>query len=783
MNLETWDKFDMIRGQGFRNSEELAAVLKKEAIHFSPTELPAFGAFITGSFGRKGSLISTPGWLAAVFSALAQGRTFNTICDPWAGIGLLIGVMQEVTQAKTVLAFGPNLSDAVLGKVLVEKAEWQVGSPIDLLSSQENEIDLVASLLPFQVKVSQPLTVRGLSGNDIVLRDNLGNQILVAASMRLSTEGIGLFVVTPSFFFSRSSVFQHFSALGLSLDAALALPAGTFAPHTGIPSYLVIVRKHPISKMFVAQLSNDSNTNRQVISNFTNGEEGNSLELGRFVDSLSFKGLDMIRLQERFEQAEPLFGTPAVTLEDLASVINLGRSSKDFQFSKLENSIFIPMIGISNVMGSLDDLTLKPQNYAQVAIVPALSDARFVAKFLNSEFGKEIRNLSTSGVVIPKLNKQTLKELRVFVPDLQTQKTILEVEGRIATEKNTLIGLQNELGQFQRDLWANPRSVKRVDQRLCIFSDRLSESSKQYANEGLDQWFETLPFPLASILRAWQATPSQDFKTKYEHLLHFFEATAEFIAIILMSAFKSNPALFEEHKLKFKESLQKQNLNFQRATFGTWKFSVEYFGKQTRQLLLDKKEGDRSLCAEIYSDSSNTLPTNLSRIEIVSILAETNKMRNDWLGHGGVIGQEEAKLRNEQLLGKVQELRDAMADTWIETELIQSLGCGMRNGVFETEVAVLMGSNSGFLKETRTMSTCLDLDLLYLLKKDSRRTLQLLPLVQIGPSPQSAKNACYFYSRVDKDDYKFVSYHFFDQPECKIPSSKLVALNDLWGDK
>ncbi|MFH1931749.1 MAG: hypothetical protein ABIN18_09205 [Pseudomonadota bacterium] len=779
MNPETWKKFDRIRGQGFRNAEELAAVLQKEAIHFSPIELPALSAFIAGRFGRHGNIFLAPDWLTSVFSALVQGRTVNIICDPWAGIGLLLGVMQEATQAKTVLAFVPNRSNAVLGKALVGNAEWQVGSPIDLLSSQNNEIDLVASLLPWGAKASQPLTVRDLSGNDIVVRDDLGNQILVAASMRLSAEGVGLFVVTPSFFISPRSVFQQFSALGLGIDAALALPSGTFTPHTNIPSYLVIVRKHPVSKMFIAQLSSDSNTNRHVLSNLTNGEEGGSLELGRFVDPLSFRGLDIIRVQERFEQAKHLFGTSAVPLEELATVINLGRFSEDFQFPKLENAIFIPLIGFSDVVDSLDDLTLKPQNYAQVAIDPVLSKARFVARFLNSEFGKEIRNLHKYGIVISKLNKQTLKELHVFVPALQTQKTMLEVEARIAAEQNTLIGLQNELRQFQRELWANPQSVKHVDQSLSVFSDKLSESPKRYAVAGLDQWFETLPFPLASILRAWQATPSKDFKTKYEHLLHFFEATAEFISIILMSAFKSNKALFEQYKLKLYQSMQKQNLSFQRATFGTWKFLVEYFGKQTRQLL-SGNDDDKSLCAEIFSDFSKTLSTTLSHIELARILAETNKMRNDWSGHGGVIGQEEAKFRNEQLLGKVQKLREVMADTWVETQLFQSLHCVMRNGVFENEVAVLMGSNSGFLKESRTMSICLDVEFLYLSKKDSMRALQLLPLMQIGSSPQSANNACYFYSRVDKEDIRFISYHFIDQPELNIPSSMLLSLSDLW---
>jgi restriction endonuclease S subunit len=80
---------------------------------------------------------------------------------------------------------------------------------------------------------------------------------------------------------------------------------------------------------------------------------------------------------------------------------------------------------------------LKPQNYAQVTIDSSRSNAHFVARFLNSEFGKEIRDLSNSGTITPKLNKQTLKNLRVFIPDLQTQKAMLEIEARIVAEENT----------------------------------------------------------------------------------------------------------------------------------------------------------------------------------------------------------------------------------------------------------------------------------------------------------------------------------------------------------
>jgi hypothetical protein len=277
---------------------------------------------------------------------------------------------------------------------------------------------------------------------------------MVATALHLSSSGVGLFVVTPSFFFSQRSVFQQFNRIGLSVEAALALPSGTFAPYTNISAYLIIVRRKSAARMFVAKLSGDEGTNIQILDNFRQGREGGALELGRFVDPFSFTSLEAIETAERFGEAERRFAAPAVRLDELATAINLGRFGDDFAFETQDNALFIPLIGNSDVVDSLEYLTLKKQNYAQVVIDPSLSNARFVVRFLNSDFGKELRQQSKTGAVIPKLNKQTLKELRVFVPDFQTQRRMLEIEAQMTAEQNTLLGLQNELGEFRRELWA-----------------------------------------------------------------------------------------------------------------------------------------------------------------------------------------------------------------------------------------------------------------------------------------------------------------------------------------
>ena len=490
------------------------------------------------------------------------------------------------------------------------------------------------------------------------------------------------------------------------------------------------------------------------------------MELGRLVKPTDFRGIEPLRLNEQFRKTEDRYSVPAMSLDELSKSIKLGRPGDDFNFPDAQNALYIPLIGLSDVIETIDDMTLKKQNYAQVVIDKERSDARFVAHFLNSELGRSMREMQKSGVTIQKLNTTGLKGIQVFIPNLGTQNKILEIETKLETEKNTLLSLQNDLASIRRELWSNPKSMSEVDSHLNKLSKRLSVDIMPQAAISLDQWFETLPFPLASILRAWQATSSLDYKTRYEHLLHFFEAAAEFISVILLSAFSSNIEFFSEHRTKLITAWKKQNISLERASFGTWKIAVEYLGKQTRNLLSAEKD-KRSLCAEIFADPSLDFAQMLSNQELAAIISAGNKMRNDWSGHGGIVGESEAKLRNEKLLSEVHKLRDIMADSWTRIEMIQCLGCKPRRGKFDNEVAILKGSNSEFLKETRPMSSWLDVERLYLISNESDRPLLLLPLVNIGPSPNSAKNACYFYSRVEQDGLRFVSYHYVDQSERK----------------
>jgi hypothetical protein len=763
---------EMAHGLAPVDPSALAERLSSLGISIPSDQLPELIPTILQTFGgHHAGLLHLPPVLSDAISKLLSARSAESLCDPWAGVGTMLAIAQRAVSATRCIAFNMNASEGALAKALFPKAEWTIGQPLKLLEMLVEPLDIVVSCLPFGARTNETLTLADTAGSLIELKDDLGNLILAAATDRLSEKGIGLFVVPPSFFFAERSVLKRFAELGFNVDAALALPSGSFAPYTAIATYLLVLTKTPPKPMFVAQLSSDPKTNSQILANFGNGVEGGAVELGRYVDALDFRGIDSLRARDYFETASKQIGFPAVVLEELATEINLGRFGDGFKFPPASNAVFVPMIGQSDVVDSIDDLTLKVQNYAQVVIDPTKSHATFIAQFLNSELGKMIREWGKSGTTIPKLNKQTLKKLQVFIPDLVVQQKMLEIEARLSAEENTLLSLQNDLLELRRELWSNPRSADTVSDRLGEFSARIAGELKEQASIGLDQWFETIPFPIASILRAWQATPSDDYKTKHEHLLHFFEATAEFLSVILLSAFSGNEALYAQHKEKLKETMAKQNLSFQRATFGTWKLVVEYLGKQTRSLLQEsgKKtedaKNDRAICASIFADSTLKLPSHLSSKDIAAILGTTNKMRNDWSGHGGVVVQEEAKLRNEQLLGQVEKLRQSMADMWDAAVVVNALHCRPRKGVFENEIAILRGSNSEFLKESRAMSSWLDVDSLYIVNSQQGGALKLLPLIQVSASPGTAKNACYFFNRTEREGARFVSYHFAGQPE------------------
>jgi hypothetical protein len=242
----------------------------------------------------------------------------------------------------------------------------------DILQLNLNEkYDLILSDLPFGMHVDYTF-----DGEKII---DTGIAIAARCIELLNDEG---YIIAPFTHFS----FQKLVFLekeSLYINAVIDLPVGTYS-YTSIPSKLVVFSKNVADNRFVAQLSSIADI-QSIVGSFFSKKTNKSAILGMFVDPKKCSSFSMYQQKLRMEKLEKQFLGQQNTLEEIA--VNVHRPNADKEFKDQQNSIFIPKIGISKVVTSINDFEIKPQNYIQVSLKPELILARYAAFFFNSPKG------------------------------------------------------------------------------------------------------------------------------------------------------------------------------------------------------------------------------------------------------------------------------------------------------------------------------------------------------------------------------------------------------------
>jgi hypothetical protein len=401
----------------------------------------------------------------------------------------------------------------------------------------------------------------------------------------------------------------------------------------------------------------------------------------------------------------------------------------------------------------------------QVALDPEKISSEYVARYLNSDLGFELRAMCTTSGNIFRIN--SLDDFPIFKPT--NEAAFLRFQGAITSERIQLTGLQTQLSEIEFDLWASLKADSQLSVRLTQVSNRLNGRDDE---NGLRYWIETLPFPLASILRLWQTTPDNRHKDRYEHLLQFFEATTEFIGIIFLSAFARDPESFGEVRTKIDSALRGVNLSLSRSTIGAWRVVVDVIGAAIRRSFDESKDAQ---IGELFSDKSNDLPRVLSDTVLGQIFSDANRMRNEWTGHGGAVPQALAHQRHMQILELLEKLRIHFSSVWKNVRLIQPVTGRDMETYHENEVRLLVGSNSQFVTETIVTGSSLPTTRLYLLSGEQTQALKLEPLIRMAASPVDEMNACYFFNRSVGSNARFVTYHFSTISEVNQPVGAISA--------
>jgi len=715
-------------------------------------------AWLASRLGRPGAVVLPPQSVADFVCALVDGTSIESVLDPWAGAGGLLIPLVRRLHPSSAIGIDPSHAAISLASLVSQPdgIEWRLGASWDALDELPNDFDLVVSCAPLGLKTTQT-ALPDAAGVSTELKDSLPHLVLLKASTHLASDGFGAFVVGQGFVFQQRprGVERSLAAFGLHLSAVLSFTGGFRPFDVGVKAALIMVRRGVASdKVLVGELTDDPARIASLASCLETGESSGDLGSGRFVSESELASFDVLAARERAQALATRAGLRRVELSDIALGVHLGDRQGGPGFDDCPNAIYLPLIGRSDVVRSSSELTLKPQNYVQIVLDPEVADARFVAGFFNTALGHAIRDSLLSGVTIPKITKGSLGSALVYLPDLSTQENVVQTSTRVEALEAELSGLKNRL-------WNAPRGWKSVR----------DEAARVNKEERFPDWLETLPFPLASILWAYHAL-SDAPKDQYERLDHFFEALAEFTATILLSGFSTDRELLHSEWAAVSNDMERYHQSIEVSTFGAWVSIAGHFSNLARRMLSAGGD-DRGRCCEFFRLSD---PDPLLRIfsgKVIGLMQNANAKRNDWIGHTGIVGEEQAKQRLAVLEGYLTELRSTLGDAWSHLNLIIPRGMKQQQGVFHISADCVMGVKTPFVSATFKLDHSVEDGRLHLIGQEERSALQLLPFVRIMPSPSTAQNACYYFNRIEAGKSRYVSYHF------ERDSDVLVDLPDL----
>jgi hypothetical protein len=706
---------------------------------------------IIRKFGRPFSQWFCPAYVVGFISAYLAGRV-RSVLDPAAGFGALIIPVVEAMGAMEATALTRNERDCNFGKRFDRNGiiSWQCDDLVAQIDSLHQSFDLIVSFPPLGLRdSSSDAGLANVLSDDIDVRDDFGSLLILRSLFKLSETGMGIFIVPSSFIDHRNSksVYNALPRLGFQLSAFISLPEGTLLPLSSTQSGMAIARKGPPDKIFVGELTDDPSRARILLNNLQTRTQAKDIPLGRLISVEEFRGYHSLLVQEVARAMAGRLGLETVPLTAIAVEINSTKATELPGFDDRSNALYLPMIGRSEAVASLADLNLKPHNYFQLVIDSDKADARYLAGFLNTPLGLAFRESAFSGTYIPKLTKSSLGDVRVYFPDLATQLRTLDTQLRIDN-------LTTELSELKERVWSNPRKLDETREQL----NRVNREDR------FSDWLDCLPYPLAIILWAYHAAAGND-RSQHDHLSHFFEALAEFHATLLLSAFAADSELYDAERAKLRSILDRAHLSIQISTFGVWVRICETLMKAARTLL-NGAQSDKERCKQLFHTHNVKVLESLVLSKLVSVLQETNALRNEGPAHGGVLSPTELRRRKSVLEAHLSSVRECFGNIWERYVLMLPSALQFNGITYSGTVEKVVGTRTPFEKVPIASTEPLIADRLYFMSPDESRSLLLLPFIKILESPKHAQNACYFYNRQVANGVRFISYHF--EPEAEV---------------
>ncbi|MDB4378690.1 N-6 DNA methylase [Akkermansiaceae bacterium] len=684
----------------------------------------------------------------------------SSIFDPVCGYGMLLACSAEAAKAKVVHGVDINSKAVkVASIVLGDPKNVMHGDACFVGEGLLEGYDLIVADPPMGARLSEDQAQR----LGVKISCPLADALLIAAVARLNEGGKALFVVPPSFFFTKTSgdTVKVLNEAGYRISAAIQVPWGT-RNNTNIGGYLLVVESGKQEEIFVGQLPSDPAGQKHLHVNLISRKQKGGPELGRMISLSDFKGFDSVVAKEQLSRVARDGGFQCYESEEVFLLWErVSKSGVKTNELKAEvDSLFLSLRGRGKERAStrFDSLTKgRSDNIYHLKVNLDIADPSFLAHWFNdSRVGQLFLSSMQRGTASPVFSINDLRRAVIPLPSLADQKLLIE-------------GMAY-LGKIRAD-------VEEFESIICSGTEPpaslLDDIQAINQEDRYEDWLDSLPFPLASIL--WRHYASQDsYRQRYETLLHFFEATAAFLATIHLSAIMKDKKLWDEYGPKLIQNLGKFNLSMERATFGSWKLVVELIGSAVRKEATKEENEGSNLWNRLYGLSDSRNVNMLTSPELNNVLQQANKIRNNWQGHTGAISEDSAKSIHDQLIGLVNNLRGLFGRRWKSYELIQPDLARYKDGVYYISCRRITGTRSNPFEEREYQSIePLESGSLYLFDSLTQRGLKLRPFIQVIPSPQKQATACFIFNRVERESMRWVSYHFDQESEISQVSQGL----------
>ncbi|MFC1490625.1 ATP-binding protein [Candidatus Latescibacterota bacterium] len=299
-----------------------------------------------------------------------------------------------------------------------------------------------------------------------IIKGPLNWLYLLRSANFIGPTGYGIFLLEPNLLANTKweRFEQELNRKGFYIHGVLRTPERLLAPQTNITPILIVIAQTPCIELFVAELLEEGQASF-VVTSFARKEIHHStLSEGLFMPREEFTTFYRHKIQGQIKRLATQYKDyERYSLLELAQEIKIVRSGDNL--SEIENAVYIPKIGNSPVICSLEDAKLKHHNYFQIVLKKEVK-CEYVTAFFRSDLGKLVLNSLTTESFIPHLNKSNIESAVIALPSLDEQERIVSTIAKLKQ-------LQIALGQFESELALNPTSSKAVVGKLDAMMDSI----------------------------------------------------------------------------------------------------------------------------------------------------------------------------------------------------------------------------------------------------------------------------------------------------------------------